>query len=334
MFAGRKLAAGVVLLMATAALALGADKVTLRLRLKKGDVFHVRVGNDQTITQTLQGRTMKMVQAFVMGYTYDVAEVDPAGLATIRVTYTSVVFKQQGPTGTVAYDSANPPKTVPLAARTWAALVGQGFTMKILPTGHVKEITGVDQMMNKMIAALEIPDGPQKTMVRNQLSAMFGDEALTEMMENMMAIYPEGPVGIGDSWNKKVSITKGFPMTLDTTYTLKERKDGVATVAVTSKVSSNPQAPPMEMGFMKIRYDLKGTQTGTLRMDEANGWTDAATLSQNFSGTVHVEKNPRMPRGMSWPISLVGTINLSRGEPAPAVKQVPEKPAIVVPGTP
>ncbi len=279
----------------------GAKKLDLRLRLEAGQSYGAKMVADQTITQTLGGQTQTMTQTIGMAYTYDVQSVDADGTMQIKVTYDWILYKQDGPMGTVSYDSANPPATVPEAALGYAALVGRGFSMRLKPNGEIAEVQGVDEMLDQMLDALGVPPGSARDELAASMQSQFGDEAMKESFEKAALFYPDKPVGIGDSWSKVISVETGIPMVLDTTWTLKARKGGVATVETRSAIQRNPKAQPVEMAGTTFTYEMSGEQSGTMQLDEKTGWLLGGTLKQNMAGQISA-------MGMTWPITIVSDI--------------------------
>ncbi len=284
------------------------EKIQLRLCLQAGESYNSRMVAEQKISQTIQGQSQDILQTIGTGYTFDVEDVDFDGSITVKVTYHSILFKQDGPMGKFEYDSSNPPVAIPPMAMGFNALVGQSFTMIISPEGNVKDIYGVDEMLSNMIEQLDLPDFPMMDDLMKNLKGQFGDEALKENMEKMMAVFPDSPVGIGDRWTKRLVLSRGFPMILDNTWTLKARKDGLTIIEVRSVVKPNEEAPPIDMGIMKLNYELSGEQKGTMEIQEVTGWLVQGELTQKFSGQVEMEGATQLGASMSWPISIESVI--------------------------
>jgi hypothetical protein len=282
-----------------------SEKIFLQLRFEEGKTYRMRMTTQQKITQTMQGRTMEMPQSIGFGLTQAVKEVKEDGTAVVQVTYDSIQFKQEGPMGAMDYDSDNPPETVPLMAKGFAALVGQGFSLDMTPEGRVIRVEGADQLLARVTESIDIAVPAMRSTIETQMKQQFGDQALKEMMEQMMAIYPEEAVAVGDSWSRKMTVARGFPMIIDNNWTLKSRADGVAVVEVSSKVEPNPDAGPMEMGGMSIQQKLRGTQNGTIEIDETSGWVVKSTLNQDFSGEMTVVGGPQE---VTIPMSLEGAV--------------------------
>ncbi len=284
------------------------EKIQLRLCLQAGESYNLRMVAEQKISQTIQEQTQDILQTIGTGYTFDVEDVDFDGSITVKVTYHSILFKQDGPMGKFEYDSSDPPAEIPPMAMGFNALVGQSFTMIISPEGNVKDIYGVDEMLSNMIEQLDLPDFPMMDDLMKNLKGQFGDEALKENMEKMMAVFPDSPVGIGERWTKRLVLSRGFPMILDNTWTLKARKDGLAIIEVRSVVEPNEEAPPIDMGIMKINYKLSGEQKGTMEIQEITGWPVQGELTQKFSGQVEMEGATQLGASMSWPVSMESVI--------------------------
>ena len=284
------------------------EKVLLRLRLEKGKSYKVQMTADQKITQNIQGREQKISQTIGILFKYAVQDVAADGTASIDVTHDAVTFKQDGPKGVIEYDSANPPKAPHPMTAGLAALVGQGFGMKMSNMGEVKEVTGVEAMLDKRAAALPAAEGAAKEAMEKALKEQFGPEALKEMMQTATTRYPKQAMGVGGTWEQTLKLTKGFPMISENVHTLTARKDGIATIAITSKVSPNPDAGPIGMGAAKMTYAFSGTQEGTQKIDEATGWPSETVIRQDFSGEMRIEGAPGKSKPMIVPMSVKGTV--------------------------
>jgi hypothetical protein len=111
-----------------------SDKLELRLRLKQGDTYKVKVTVQQHINQTARANAQATEQTFAVAYRMSVDNVDAAGNMRAATTYDTVQFRQKGPAGAVEYDSADPPKQVPQAARPSPRWWGWALRSRSRPT--------------------------------------------------------------------------------------------------------------------------------------------------------------------------------------------------------
>lgn len=309
---------GILVLILIASIVTVWDRETgrleLRLDFQEGKTYSQRMLTEQEIHQTIAGQQYDVTQTIGMGYSYTISEVDADGNAWIKATYDSTILKQESPMGGIEYDSSNPPEVVDPAAMGFAALVGQGFRMKLSPQGYIQDIQGVDEMITRMLEQFGLLQDPALDALEQSLRDQFGEKAIKESMGNTMAIYPETPVKVGDAWNKTVVVSLGFPMILENTWTLVERQSGVAMIEVHSTIEPNLEEGPVEIGLTKLSYNISGEQWGTVEIDESTGWTLYSGITQQVSGTITLEGGDLGDETITWPISLESTLTLETVE--------------------
>lgn len=299
-------------LAATGVAAQDTEKpILLKLRYTAHSVKNLRMVALQKIVQTIQGQEVAVNQTLGMGYRFSVLKVDEMGVASVKVAYRSILWKQESPLGTMEYDSEHPPAQIPPAALGYVGLVGQGFTMRVTADGQVREISGLDALYDHVLEKLNLPNDAAKAAAGKSVKEQFGEQSIKEMMGQMMNIYPGEPVRVGGSWQKRVALMRGFPMILDTLYTLTAHSQGTAHIKVHTDIKSNPEAKPLALGPMKLSYVLTGQQGGELEIDEATGWTQHAAMTQKLSGTITTEGSPESPGQQTWPISIESKITIT-----------------------
>jgi hypothetical protein len=282
-------------------------KIRLGLELAEGESHRMKVVMDQQVNQTVMGMAQDVHQTMETIYRFDVTEVDQDGVALVKWTQESIHLSQQGPFGNVEYDSSEGGAASTPLVQGYAAMVGKEFSARIARTGAVTDVQGFDAVLEELLTDMPLGEGPQAEALRESLRGQIGDEAMADMLTSTLAIYPTEPVGIGDNWSRRVEISTGFPVITETTWTLKERRDGIAVIDVQSIVSSNADAPPLQMGAMAIRIDVAGDQTGTIEVDEATGWIVRGDVRQQLAGQASLTGAPEM-EDMTWPMKIAGTI--------------------------
>ncbi|MEL6719885.1 MAG: DUF6263 family protein [Bacteroidota bacterium] len=128
--------------------------------------------------------------------------------------------------------------------------------------------------------------------MEQQMEAQFGAETIKQSMSQMTGFFPDEPVKVGDTWTKSNKVEAGMAMLVETTYTLRERKDGTAFIDFNAKVTSDPDAKGIEMMGMQMQYDLAGTQSGTIQVDEKTGWTKETKGKQEMKGKMNMSGGP------------------------------------------
>jgi hypothetical protein len=289
------------------------DKVELSLKLKKGQTYKMKTVTDLKINQTIPGQQQSTTidQKNETRNIYTVEDVQADGTLILKITHEGLFSKSENPNNPMEsfeYDSTNPDSAVGPLAPILGAIVGQSFTITITPDGHVKEIQGANEILEHLQEKInELPEGPARAGVETNLKMQYGEEALKTNTENSFNMYPDNPISIGDTWQKRTTMTQGFPMIVNSIYTLKERKDGIAVIDVFAMIQPNREAGPMQTGEMKIYYNISGSVTGLIEMEESTGWTVRSNSELRLSGTATVS-HPQMQQPMSIPISISGTV--------------------------
>jgi len=285
------------------------EPLTLKLNLQPGASYIYTMDMNQSNTQTVDGEEQKLEQQMLMVWDYNVLERKADGNMVVEIIYHRVKISQNYGHESTGYDSDNPPDYLDPSMKGMASLPGSELTIGLRSNGDVLEIRGVEELLDKMIAALELPESPQRDAVIQNLRAQFGVDAIKQSIEQITSFYPDKPVNVGDRWKNNVEVNTGFPMRIDSEYNLKLRQDGAAMIDVASQLSSNPQKA-MSVGPLTMAYDIAGTQTGSIIVDETTGLPTKSEISLQFSGTVKVSGVPN-EEPQSWPISVLGNVDVT-----------------------
>ncbi len=287
-----------------------AAAVSLQLKLAKGKTYYEKTTVNQRMTQTVMNMQQVIDQNMGTGSKLDVLDVDGQGNMRMRHTFNWAMTQRTGPMGNLDYDSAKQP-TPPAGAEAFAALLGQSYIVKVTPKGEVLDVNGVEEMRAAILKKLPANAAADPSM--NALTPYLDRKGIKEMTESMWGIYPDKPVDVGQSWSKKRVAAPAFEMTIENKWTLQRQEAGVATIATTSSLRSNPEKP-MEAGGMKMRFELAGTQDGTMQMEEATGLIRLAQARQQLKGEIKMgDSGPGAPM-MAIPVVFDTTVKLEMSD--------------------
>ncbi len=299
-----KIAGAVMLLFAGAT----AEKpLDFKLNLTPGDNYVCVMDMSQRVTQTIEGEKQVMEQSNLVVWDYNILSKDNDGNFEIMAKYARIKSSQKLGFQSVEFDSDNPPDYLDQSTAGFKALIGSELNLKLSANGKVLSVDGFEEMLDKIVKELNIPDTPQKTEVMANLRNQFGEEALRQSFEQMTAFYADKPIDIGEVWHNDISIESGFPMAIESDLTLASRENAVSEINIVSKLKSDPGSEGIDMGLFTLYYAIDGEQKGLIKMDEASGLPIKSDIEQSFSGTVTV-KNAHDIEEQSWPISAEGRI--------------------------
>lgn len=297
--------AGTVILMFAG---VAAEKpLGFRLNLTPGESYVCAMDMSQRVTQTIEGEEQVMEQNNLVVWNYNILSNDNDGNIEIMAKYSRIKSSQKFGFQTVEFDSDDPPDYVDQSTAGLKALVGSELNLRLSASGKVQSIDGFEEMIDKIVKELNIPDTPQKAEAMTNLRKQFGEEALRQSFEQMTAFYADKPVDIGEVWHNDISIESGFPMVIESDFTLVSRENSISEINIVSKLKSDPGSNGIDMGLFTLFYTIDGEQNGVITMDEASGLPIKSDIRQSFSGTVTV-KNAQDIEEQSWPISAEGRI--------------------------
>lgn len=250
------------------------DSVLLKFNLQKGKAYTYSMEMD--MENTAQGQKMNSD----MNFEYDIEVLDNTnGVVTLKNTYKRITMSMNMPnmnididTDEPAKDTASDPMANPLnmMGNMFRAMKGKSFTMKVDAEGKVLEVTGIDQLADEMVKSMNLPE-EAKAMAQQSFKAQFNEESIKQTFSQAFNIFPNKPIKAGDTWQKDVNMGGMMAAKMNTTYKVRE----IGGEDVTLDVNST-----LDMG------ENKGTQAGSMRVDQKTGLVTDGDLEQRFTGAM------------------------------------------------
>lgn len=277
------------------------EKYTLELKFNKGDVLKQKMVSE--IETSAAGQ--KMAMNMEIAYSFDVKEVKDNGFL-VNLKYDAM--KLTMPLMGISLDSNTEDDIITLQnfSPLFKLLTKQSFEIQMTKTGAIESFKGMEDLTEKIVAAFD-PSVPDE--MKNQLIEQFGNqysqESFKAIFEQMGASYPSAPVKVGDTWTREFELTSnGMRFKINLTMTLKGVENEIALIDLDATVATVENAV-METNGMKIPVSLKGSQTGTSKVDMKTGWTIESSITQNVSGDMEI-------MGMKTTMSIVTKTNITQ----------------------
>lgn len=285
--------------------------VSIKMNMKKGDKFEMTMSQSQIITQTIKGQQQTMRQNNSFSYAYLIEEVDAQQNIFTKISYSQIYQevdagvggKQVFDTKTIKKDDKNP------QAQILGSLIGKSFTVKQSPYGKVTSVTGIDEIIQNVVASLKPDekmklDDQTKKAITAALKEEFGGKKLTDMYEKTLNFYDSIPKKVGDKWNRKYTIQAGFTVNYVTDYTLKAINKDEIELEMVSKIKTDAKPKPSRMGPVSVIYNVSGDQKGSLFIDAISGALKRSEINQKISGEITTVPNEQIKESMKIPILI------------------------------
>jgi len=316
----------VVTLIGSAFAATG--EIHLKLNLKPGFKRVMQNTVDQNICQTIGGRQQKVHTNIQMQIAFEVLQSDPNGTVLLKLTYKKIRLQIEAPDSRITYDSDNssqqPDSLAPhqrIISQAYGALIGQSIQMKVTSGGKILKIFGTDQLLQQVLARVQLDDPRAQQLVKQILESFLDKNRIKAVGATMLLAFPTTTVGIGRSWTDSVATQMPLPMKLETTYTLKEYAGPLAVIDANSVMTVDTATTESPAG-LPMNFNVKGTYKGTLHVDTATGWLVGRKMKMHLAGTINVLQSPQTPQPLEIPMTIDSVITV---EPAPTKRTSPPK---------
>ena len=154
-------------------------------------------------------------------------------------------------------------------------MVNTPLTLFITTKGEGTDIQGYENIIKKVkaIVGADVPD----EYIANSIGTP------TDNLENYFVFYPDTAVKIGDTWNITTnSNLQGLPITLTNTYTLADRKDGIAFINFNTVVKIDKKQIPEDVVAQMANMQFSAFVKGTGQVDEKTGFPIIMRISQSM----------------------------------------------------
>ncbi len=270
-----------------------SNPIGLSVNVSKGDSYKYHIEVSQTNRFELLGQNSTTKQDAIMDLDITVDDIEPNGDITMSYKYETlnVEIDADGVKSIISTDDGDSDDPM---AMLYNGMVGKGFKVKMSKNGEVKDIIGVNDLLDSMIDSIansiDIEEDMQPFLsdMRENLKEILGDEVLRESISQSTSALPDvGDVKIGDSWTVKDELQTFMPMELETTYTLEKIEDGFAHISVKSEQRIQ-SADPINMFGIDMVPDLVSNTTGDVKINVKNGFLSEGEMEQKLTGKMTI----------------------------------------------
>jgi len=258
------------------------EPVTLAMRLQPGDRFGYNSNMDMDLTSAGMGIKIKMD----MGSVFEVMSATPQG-KELKLTYTRANLSTN-------FGLLNTPTMDSMMKKAGDAVMGRSVTIVLSPDNKILEVKGVD---SAYIAAAD-------EQTKQVLKSLYSKEQMNSTYGMIFNLYPGKPVKAGDSWDTESSIAlSAVQMKVKAKYTLKEVKDGIASVEIAGVIDGQAT---MNRGNKVTEMPINGTQNGIMNVKLDDGYLKDGKIEMDVKAEIETGGGMKLPMTIKMNTVLSG----------------------------
>jgi hypothetical protein len=279
-----------------------AQKATLALNLKQGNTYYMVTSAKMGMTQNINGQTQDITttiggkMSFKVTAVKDTTFVMDVKYETLRMQIAAAGVNMD--INTESKDTQNPVSAI------MANMTHNSFIVTMSNKGRVISVDNFDKLLAAMFEGVPNVTDDQKTQFKSQMMQSFGPTALKGSIEACTAFFPDTKVAKNDKWTIDRTLESAMSVKTRSNYTLQDITATSYLIHADAVVTPGNANDYTEMNGMPMKYMVNGTATTDLSVDKATGWVTDARITQAMKGNIDIKDNPKVPGGMSIPITI------------------------------
>jgi uncharacterized protein DUF6263 len=255
----------------------GGDAYTIKMRLNPGDKFGQDLDMNMKMGFSAAGQQMDMNMG-INGITAFEVVNDSGGMKQLLMTYKKMDISSEMKTAEGTKQIGN--KDI------GSRLVGKAIKLSMNDKNEITNVEGFESILDSTNAEANA-----------QMRQLFSKDQMNSLFGMAFQMYPDGPVHVGDSWEKERDISMaGIKMKMKANYELKSVVNGVAHITVDGKIKGQGS---MGQNGVNVSMDMDGSQKGSYDIGLANGYIKDSQVSMDVKANMEAA-------GQKIPMTMTG----------------------------
>ena len=291
-----------------------AQKYKPALHLTRGETYYLASTGTSAIVQSMSGHENKVNITLSFNMAFKVTDVMDS-VYKMEVRYQSLAMTIRMADTTIDMDSKKN-SILDVPSSLIAAMMDKPFNILLTRSGKVKSVENIEKMINSVVDGFPQIDTAKKRQIKRQFTESFGANSFKVILETGTAVFPDAAVAKNDKWTVNTSVEAPAKANLQTIYQLVDVTDDFYQVHGDGTLVSDQDAKPAEVNGLPMKYDLSGTVLTDIKVNKRTGWISEANVKQLMSGNVVISDSPKMPGGLTIPMTF-NTVVSTTSPPAP-----------------
>ncbi len=185
---------------------------------------------------------------------------------------------------------------------------GHFLTITMTKAGEPIEITGYEEWIQTLKDSLYNRYDSINKKMEKSLDNMYGKNMFENQMQKMFIIYPDKPIGIGDTWQDSTILKQFMPIKVVNNYKLTGINLNTAMIEGNSQVEMSTQDTLKSK--IPMKYDISGSLNSDYKIDKNTGMIIEGEIDYSFGGEMIIMAIPGMTKEEKIPMNIKGTYKI------------------------
>lgn len=299
----------IVILILVFAQPIFAQKQKLIFNLINGETYYHSMKTSSNIKEEMNGQKINFDLAISGRVAFKVVSTEDS-VYDMSVTYEQLGMTMKLPSGEMNFNSEKQDIN-DVFSTILRTIKGKRFLMKMTKVGKIIEVKNLDSIFDNLLDPFPNLSAQQKQQINTQLKQAYGEKSFKGSYEMVTNIYTNAAVEKGDTWKIETKLESVMAATLATTFEFKEKTLEYYSIIGTGIIETLDKDAYTQINGMPARYNLTGTMNSTIKVDTKTGWILEASINQLMSGNAEIKDNPKLPGGLTIPMSFENIMNYS-----------------------
>lgn len=263
-----------------------AKMFRLQLNPVAGSSYNYDITNESETTLELNDKKTEAENKATTGIIFSINK-DSSGDFLFNMKYNKIhLYIKNGETETDA-DAGNAATSIDPTEKALGMIKDARLVATISPAGETKNITGYQELGDKIIAGFATDDINGKTIANNLWNKKIGNGLVKGTIDQLFKIFPDSAVHLHDNWRLTSKQQGEISLIVKNSYTLKAINNDIAVISIEGTITSDNTGNNV-MGMGDVTTDLKGGQEGEFEMETKTGMLISCRMKGKAEGTIHV----------------------------------------------
>ncbi len=275
-------------------------KIALKLNLEQGKSYLMGYQTDMKMNQKIMGMSIDVKMKIDMDLLFKTIGYDKDSNYIMETTYQSMNYKMNAQGQDIEFGTDKTSKDS-IMSKVFSSFKGKTFTITFSKYGKIIDVQGIDSIMTSFFNDNYFTDSTKINEIKELFGKNFGEESIKNNFSSFFGYFPEKEVSIGEKWNNNTSIKTMFALNIDNQYQLIDNKNELYNIGIQSNIKTDSKNSTMEVQGMQMKFNMKGTQTGFIKLDQKTGWIKESEIKQKIVGDASMSKS-EIPGGGNFSI--------------------------------